>query len=175
MISFLLSSWSYNLINLVFIDRFLFIDRFNQFSWESRYSRNSRIKLFSNRERFAKSYSTYSISSALTSTFFTPVIFVLFRFFFVFHLVIIRLDDVIFRDIRRFDFLLLERFKWFVFDDIFFFSKIVSSSFSRFVCVSLFSSSSLSLFSSSSNNEWSTRFDRIIKFSSKRKKSVDIS
>jgi hypothetical protein len=34
--SHLLSSWSYNLINLAFIDRF------NQFSWKSRYSRNSR-------------------------------------------------------------------------------------------------------------------------------------
>ncbi len=66
MISFLLSSWSYNLINLAFIDRSLFIDRFNQFSWESRYLRNLRIKLFSNRERFVKSHSTYSISSALT-------------------------------------------------------------------------------------------------------------
>jgi hypothetical protein len=66
MISFLLSSWSYNLFNLVFIDRFLFIDRLNQLSWKSRYSRNPRIKLFSDRERFAKSYSRYSISSALT-------------------------------------------------------------------------------------------------------------
>jgi signal transduction histidine kinase len=33
----LLSSWLYNLINLVFIDRF------SQFSWRSRYSRNLRI------------------------------------------------------------------------------------------------------------------------------------
>jgi hypothetical protein len=66
MISSLLSSWSYNLINLALIDRFFFIDRFSQFSWKSRYSRNLRIKLFSNRERFAKPYSTYSISSALT-------------------------------------------------------------------------------------------------------------
>jgi hypothetical protein len=35
--SHLLSSWSYNLIN------FAFIDRFNQFSWKSRYLRNLRI------------------------------------------------------------------------------------------------------------------------------------
>ncbi len=69
MISFFLSSWSYNLINLVFINRFFFIDRFRQFSWKSRYSHNLRIKLFSNRERFAKSYSTYSINSALTVSF----------------------------------------------------------------------------------------------------------
>jgi hypothetical protein len=67
MISFFLLSWLYNLINFVFIDRFLFIDRFNQLSWRSRYSRNLRIKLFSNRERFAKPYSTYSISNALTN------------------------------------------------------------------------------------------------------------
>jgi hypothetical protein len=66
MISSLLSSWSYSLINFAFIDRFLFIDRFSQLSWKSRYSRNLRIKLFSNRERFAKPYSAYSISSALT-------------------------------------------------------------------------------------------------------------
>jgi hypothetical protein len=45
---------------------FAFIDRFNQLSWKSRYFRNSRIKLFSNSEEFAKSYSTYSISSTLT-------------------------------------------------------------------------------------------------------------
>jgi hypothetical protein len=69
-VHFFLSSWSYNLINLVFIDRFLFIDRFNQFSWKSRYFRNSRIKLFSNRERFVKSYSTYSINNVLTLIFF---------------------------------------------------------------------------------------------------------
>jgi hypothetical protein len=67
LISFLLSSWSNNLINFVFIDRFFFIDRFRQFSWKSRYFRNLRIKLFSNRRRFAKSYSTYSISSVLTT------------------------------------------------------------------------------------------------------------
>jgi hypothetical protein len=35
--SHFLSSWSYNLINLAFIDRF------SQLSWKSRYSRNSRI------------------------------------------------------------------------------------------------------------------------------------
>jgi hypothetical protein len=35
--SHLLSSWSYNLIN------FAFIDRFSQLSWKSRYSRNLRI------------------------------------------------------------------------------------------------------------------------------------
>jgi hypothetical protein len=68
MISFFLSSWSFNLINLVLIDRFLFIDRFRQLSWGSRYLRNPRIKLFSNRERSAKPYSTYSISSTMTIT-----------------------------------------------------------------------------------------------------------
>jgi hypothetical protein len=67
MISFLLSSWSYSLINFALIDRFLFIGRFSQLSWESRYSRNLRIKLFSDRERFVKPYSAYSVSSALTS------------------------------------------------------------------------------------------------------------
>jgi hypothetical protein len=61
---------SWHLINFVFIDRFLFINRFNQFSWKSRYFCNSRIKLFSNRERLAKSYSTYSTSSVLTLVFF---------------------------------------------------------------------------------------------------------
>jgi hypothetical protein len=66
MISFLLSSWSYNLINFALIDRFFFIGRFSQLSWGSRYSRNLRIKLFSDRERSAKPYSTYSVSSALT-------------------------------------------------------------------------------------------------------------
>jgi hypothetical protein len=70
MISSLLSSWSYSLINLALIDRSLFIDRFSQLPWESRYSRYSRIKLFSDRGRFAKPYSAYSISSALTILYF---------------------------------------------------------------------------------------------------------
>jgi hypothetical protein len=37
---YLLSSWSYSLIN------FALIDRFSQLSWESRYLRNSRISYF---------------------------------------------------------------------------------------------------------------------------------
>ncbi len=54
-------------------------------------------------------------------------------------------------------------------------SKIISFSFWRFVYISSFSSSSSSLLSSSSNDEWSTRLDRIIIFSLKRRKNVDIS
>ncbi len=65
MISFLLSSWSYSLINLALIDRSLFIGRFSQLPWGSRYFRNLRIKLFSDRGRSAKPYSAYSVSSAL--------------------------------------------------------------------------------------------------------------
>ncbi len=71
MISSLLSSWSYSLINLALIGRSLFIGRFSQLSWGSRYSRNPRIKLFSDRERFAKPYSAYSVSSALTRILFS--------------------------------------------------------------------------------------------------------
>ncbi len=81
MISLFLSSWSYSLINLALIDRSLFIDRFNQLSWESCYSRNLRIKLFSNRERFAKPYSAYSVSSALTISFWTFWFLIISRMF----------------------------------------------------------------------------------------------
>ncbi len=53
------------------------------------------------------------------STFFIRIIFALLRFFFVFCFIFIRRDDVVLRDICRLDFLFFERFRWFVFINIF--------------------------------------------------------